>query len=339
MYFRKSAKTNLLNTKTITSNIDTIPWDQCYQVWLDAANQAEANALAAIQNLAERNYSSLRRDALRLAGIDETEAAYEGDLNIERPDPKLDEDVKREIRLKAGNEAIREYFIKPYQLKGWGPKLLDQLVAKFSTHKINSLGSEGKISGLEYLKQNLNPKDPVIMGMYRFLMIDTRSDYLEKMNAGENRKYCTLVPLILYAHKLYNDVPYSQWERETLHYVVNDALCEAMLTEVPQIEHDRLIELREIGLMQQGTRRNPQTTYSLYRLGDSELNDTNTLVKVMVCQTWAAHPTNRTKFMVLDPMNWDSMPPPLIDVNIFKTSETMKSAISTVPTSATDPWN
>ena len=335
MYFRKPQQ-NKLNTRTITSSIDTIPWEECYKVYQEAASQAEENALHALESLAQRNAARLRKDALRLAGIDETEASYEGDLGIETAPAHLDEQARKDIRRKSGNEAISEYFIKPYQLKGWGTKLLDQLVALFSTHKLNNLGRGGTISGLEYLKQNLNPKDPKVMGMYRFLMLDSRSDYLEKMGAGENKKYCTLVPLILYAHKLYNEVPYSQWERETLEYVVNDALCEAMLTETPEIEPERLLELREIGLMQAGTRRNPQTTYSLYRLGNTELGNFNSLVKIMLCQTWAAHPTNRTKYMILDPLNWDHMPPPLLDGDIFKAATA--TAVTARPHTAGSPW-
>jgi hypothetical protein len=141
------------------------------------------------------------------------------------------------------------------------------------------------------------------------------------MGNGDAKKYCTLVPLILYAHKLYNNVDYSRWERETLNYVVNDSLCEAMLTETPQLTTERLLELRDIGLISAGKSRSAVTTYSLYHLGGTELSECNTLVKLMLCQTWAAHPSNRTKYMILDPMNWDKMPTPLIDVNIFKTPQ------------------
>ena len=154
-------------------------------------------------------------------------------------------------------------------MKSWGLKLLDQIVSEFSRHRLNDLGSNGTISGIQYLKDNLDPKSERDMGIYRFIMMDGRSDYLEKMGTGEAKKYCTLVPLILYAHKLYNNVDYSRWERESLHYVVNEALCEAMLTETPELTTERLLELRNIGLMQAGKPRSPTSTYSLYRLGDT----------------------------------------------------------------------
>lgn len=341
MYFQKRAATSQLNTKTYTSNLASIPWDEAARIYREAADTAESNTLQAATSTYEAQYDARRREAIRLAGIDETEASYEGDVGIEYNPPRLTPLQQRRIRSKAGGAALSEYFVKPYHIKSWGIKLLDQIVAEFSRHKLNALGSGGTISGVQYLRDNLDPKSDRDMGIYRFIMMDGRSDYLEKMGTGEAKKYCTLVPLILYAHKLYNNIEYSQWERETLHYVVNEALCEAMLTETPQLTPERLLELRNIGLMQAGKPRSPSSTYSLYRLGDTELSECSTLVKIMLCQTWAAHPSNRTKYMVLDPMNWDKMPVPLVDVNIFKVPQTavlqsQKSAPKAAPDA--DEW-
>jgi len=340
MYFQKRA-INQLNTKTISSNLESIPWDEAARIYRDAANTAETNTLLAAQSAYNAQYASRKKAALHLAGIDETEASYEGDVGIEYNPPELSELQKRKLRAKAGAAALSEYFIKPYYIKSWGLKLLDQIVSEFSRHKLNNLGSNNTISGLQYLKDNLDPKSERDMGVYRFLMIDSRSEYLDKMGTGEAKKYCTLVPLILYAHKLYNNVEYSKWERESLHYVVNEALCEAMLTETPQLSSERLLELRNIGLAQAGKPRSPMSTYSLYHLGNTELSECSSLVKIMLCQTWAAHPQNRTKYMILDPMNWDKMPTPLIDVSIFKTPVTTvlkEQGISPKPASDADSW-
>jgi hypothetical protein len=340
MYFQKRLPTNKLNTKIYSSNLDSIPWEEASRIYREAADAAEANTLEALQSRYDTSYDQRRRDAIKLAGIDETEASYEGDLGIEYNPPRLTPLQQRQVRSKSGNEALAEYFVKPYHLKSWGIKLLDQIVAEFSKHKLNNLGSDGTISGLQYLKDNLDPKSERDMGIYRFIMMDGRSSYLDKMNGSEARKYCTLVPLIMYAHKLYHGVDYSRWERESLHYVVNESLCEAMLTETPQLDTERLLELRAIGLMQAGKQRSAVTTYSLYHLGDTELADCNGLVKIMLCQTWAAHPSNRTKYMVLDPMNWDKMPTPLIDVNIFKAPQpvvAVSKPLEAIPASDL-PW-
>jgi hypothetical protein len=341
MYFQKRA--SQLNTKTYSSNLASIPWEEAARIYREAADTAEANTLTAMQVAYEKQYAQRYRDAVRLAGIDETEASYEGDLGIEYNPPKLDELQQRKVRAKAGGDALAEYFVKPYHIKSWGIKLLDQILSEFSKHKINSLGSGGTISGSQYLKDNLDPKSLRDMGIYRFIMMDGRSSYLEKMGNGDAKKYCTLVPLILYAHKLYNNVDYSRWERETLNYVVNESLCEAMLTETPQLTTERLLELRDIGLISAGKSRSAVTTYSLYHLGGTELSECNTLVKLMLCQTWAAHPSNRTKYMILDPMNWDKMPTPLVDVNIFKSSQTAPAGVtfrepSNAPAEPVNEW-
>lgn len=339
MYFQKRAATSQLNTRILSSNLESIPWSEAARIYKEAADTAEQNALEAAKSAYDTQYEQRRRSAIKLAGIDETEASYEGDLGIPYTPPQLTQLQRRRLRAKEGNAALAEYFVKPYHLKSWGIKLLDQIVAEFSKHKLNALGSGGTISGVKYLQDNLDPKSDRDMGIYRFLMMDGRSEYLEKMGTGEAKKYCTLVPLILYAHKLYNGVEYSQWERETLHYVVNEALCEAMLTEIPQLTTERLLELRNIGLMQAGKQRSPLSTYSLYRLGDTELAECSGLVKIMLCQTWAAHPSNRTKYMILDPMNWDKMPTPLVDSNIFKVPKTslLQEVLKTAPQTPAEP--
>jgi hypothetical protein len=339
MYFQKRAATQL-KTKLYSSKIDTIPWEEAARLYTEYADAAEVAAVQQLQTNYDNAYEKRRDQAIKAAGIDETEAAYEGDLNIEYDPPKLQPLAKRTIRAKAGNDALKEYFVKPYQFKSWGITILDQLLVEFAGHKLNALGSNGTISGLQYLKDNLDPKSARDLGVYRFLMMDSRSSYLERMYQGDARKYSALVPLILYAHKLYNNVPYSQWERETLNYVVNEELCEAMLTETPEVPADRLLELREVALMAAGKKRSAVSTYALYNLGNTELEFCPKLVKHMMLQTWVAHPTNRTKFMVLDPLNWDTMPSPLVTDNIFKKESTLPRSATTLQELDTAlPWD
>jgi hypothetical protein len=38
----------------------------------------------------------------------------------------------------------------------------------------------------------------------------------------------------------------------------------------------------------------------------------------MLTQIWLAHPTIRNEYMVLDPVNWDNVPQPLVSNDIFK---------------------
>lgn len=38
----------------------------------------------------------------------------------------------------------------------------------------------------------------------------------------------------------------------------------------------------------------------------------------MLTQVWVAHPSLRNEYMVLDPVNWDQMPEPLIPTELHK---------------------
>jgi hypothetical protein len=62
----------------------------------------------------------------------------------------------------------------------------------------------------------------------------------------------------------------------------------------------------------------------------------------MVLQTWAAHPSNRNDYAILDPNNWDNVPEPLVSKDIFlqNTTQIAKVRTQTVAYIETDcPWN
>jgi hypothetical protein len=48
---------------------------------------------------------------------------------------------------------------------------------------------------------------------------------------------------------------------------------------------------------------------------NSQIHSLPKLVQIMVCQTWCAHPNNRTQYMVLNPLDWDNLPEPLIQTS------------------------
>lgn len=60
------------------------------------------------------------------------------------------------------------------------------------------------------------------------------------------------------------------------------------------------------------------------------------LVGTMLTQIWVAHPSLRTEYMVLDPNDWDWMPPPLVTTEVFK-PETKPVATSNYVSDV--PWD
>lgn len=161
-------------------------------------------------------------------------------------------------------------------------------------------------------------------GVYFFCMTSSRG--VLKQASAEGRDYCALVPLILSAFKKYQDIPYSKWSRESLKYIVDERLCSSMLAEVLDYTADEIMTFRETGLqvktgVKAGTIKSASQTYGLNALpkvisrsgveytGPGTLNQ---LSRMIICQTWCAHPKYRSKYMILSHKNWDELPAALI---------------------------
>lgn len=249
----------------------------------------------------------------------------------------------KDIRQKAAQDAIRNEWLPTYKLNTILLSVMPQIISYIGNKKINwdeVATVEGQIDGLKLLKAAFNFSDEWDKGLYHFLMLDTRSEYLTTQYKGESKPYCSLVPLIMYAFKHYQKIPYSKWGRATLHWVVNRSLCKAMLWDGVVPSREELIYARELGLVFQsgakvGESRNPISTYKLFATKGGPLEGVPELVGTMLTQIWCAHPANRTPTMVLDPHNWDAMPTPLIAENIFQPSN---KTTSIEDTSTDLPW-
>jgi hypothetical protein len=106
---------------------------------------------------------------------------------------------------------------------------------------------------------------------------------------------------------------------------VEPKLLEAMAVACPGLGSDKLLEIRNQGLMNKtgqkaGTLKPAETTWSLTGVKDTEIGHLPKLTQTMLTQIWLAHPAKRTQLMVLDPMDWDRMPEPLIKVELFEST-------------------
>jgi hypothetical protein len=307
----------------VKRDFKTVPFERAVQAYRDAADMAEQTAVAGLDYMRQKHIQQLEK-----LWSDTHEAPYEGNFSDEYNSPQLSKDTRREIRSAAGQKAVVE-FVKTNNLDKMWTWLMPQLVTYIAT--LPTVAVEGKISGLDYIKKYFFNGDPWHEGLYRFLMIDSRSCYLTTQYKGEARHYCSLVPLIMYAHKLVHNIPYSAWKRDEVHFVVNQSLASAMLCEIPEdLSNERLLEIREQGLTwksgkDEGNTKDPVSTYKLYGIKDTELGHLPDLATTMLTQIWCAHPSNRIKYMVLD---WDGVPPPLVNVDIFKPKSFVSNPIA-----------
>jgi len=194
---------------------------------------------------------------------------------------------------------------------------LAHIIAYIATRTNFTYTEDKKINSKLYVKDNF-PNDHWHRGLYYYLMSEPRGLIIsETQNSAQYRAYSALVPLILSAHKLMNNIPYSSWSREGLSIVVNKSLAEAMLWNEPfEFTKDEILEIRNQGMLIQsgkhmGKFRNPAKATSLYGIKNLEWSKLPSLLKVMKTQIWLAHPDNRNHLMILDNENWDNIPEPL----------------------------
>lgn len=291
---------------SINKKLWDIPWAEAHHLF----RSVQTDLIEEKQRKIDEEYE-LEIAELERRWTDSHEAPYEGNFSDSTPKPGVT--IKQAELEKAISGRIRTEFIAKYRLDLYVDWMMPQIIT-YIGNLPKFKDEEGKYCGLQF--RNNNFKTDAQKGLYRFLMINERSEYLKSQYKYPNKQYCALVPLILYAHKLVDQTPYAAWSRETLPLVVNSELADAMLCTIPSVTKDELIEIRRVGLLDAGGRpKSPISTHMLYGNDQkaSVIGDLPKQAKVMLTQIWCAHPDNRTKYMVLNPKNWDKMPPLLIE--------------------------
>jgi hypothetical protein len=247
------------------------------------------------------------------------------------------------LAKRAGERAVVEVWIQKYQKEILALQpLITQYLSRLGTNSLVVV--EGQIDPkltTQRIFNQFNHLDD--RGLWIFLQLNSKSGWLPSQYKDPNRQWCTLVPHLLYAFKVNHSVPYSQWSRVGLHWAVNKSLCDAMLCDVPEFTVDELLDIRQHGLRVKsgskvGDTRNPATTYKLYGTTNPEFRKLPELAQVMLAQIWCAHPENRTKYMILDPKNWDQMPEPLVTAEVFVAPAT-KTRMAKKEYTLEMPWN
>jgi hypothetical protein len=235
-------------------------------------------------------------------------------------------------------EAVAEQH-KIQQYNSW---MMPQLLARFGEFKI--VETEGQIDAAKTIMHNIK-SDPKLRGMYLAATKLPRSKLIKRQNSAEGSHYGALIPLVMAGIKKYQNIPYSRWNREGIKYVADKNLAAAMLVEeVPELTTQRILEIREEGLTTKsgknpGEVKNPLATWSLTGIGDTELGHLPKLAVTMITQIWLAHPSLRNQYMILDPVNWDSMPKPLMPTSVLPPKEPKVTPPQVIIPNHDLPWD
>jgi hypothetical protein len=135
-----------------------------------------------------------------------------------------------------------------------------------------------------------------------------------------NIRYCGLVPLVLSAFKEYRSVGYSQWDwtDHRMYTFVDAELLDAVTYESVEADLDlEGLQLEACTVKKTGEVKSAKSISRVYKTSSAILNSLPRLSKLMLLQVWVATPELRNKYMILDPLNLDSMPEPINAVEII----------------------
>lgn len=335
--------------KVFSGSWRDVPWAELYKEC--ARVQQEAVATAQEANL-QRYTDWIEEKRQELQALDPESGSYEGDLGERYPFKKISADKLVRIKVLASTKTCED-FVVVNSIKSFAPQLLTEIVKHISTYKLSTVDGEAydpkrletdNSSSAEISSARLYRSvftDDTMQGLYQFLMMDTRSSYLDKQYTAPNKSWCALVPLVMSAFKIHHNVPYAHWNQRELVGIVQPKLYDAMCCETPVFSKTELLEARQEGLMTKtgpnaGKLRNPVYTHKLW--GVRAFENIPEYAQTMLTQIWCAHPNNRTRYMILDPDNWDKIPEPLITTDVLVPKISWDSIQHTTDTDDL-PWN
>jgi hypothetical protein len=278
-----------------------------------------------------QQYELMLKDKIRTYE-DLHKTKYLGDIREQYPFVPVDQEVIDTLIVKTRLDIIEDV-VKTLGLKTKAGWLMPQIAAYIAKMELPRVG--GKVNIREFLKLNF-AIDDWHKGLYLYLMHSKRGSLIPTQISPEYKNYSALVPLILAPFKRFNGVNYSDWDTPDLKLVVDANLHQAMRCNVVvEATAEEILKVRELGLVVQsgksaGEARNPSTYHKLYHLQGTPLQDLPWLAQVMAAQIWVAHPVNRTQLMVLDWLNWDSMPEPLITTEVLPSTK-LKAEVASLP--------
>jgi hypothetical protein len=293
--------------------------------------QLRDQRLHTAQAVAERRYRQQFNQLVQQFGNFETEAGSDGVEESVREslgefDPKsiqLPQNILQECKATAKASVTEAWSTKnsiPQKLT-WLPY---QLLAYFGTWTA-VCDDTGKYSAPLTWDANTRARADYYALGSALLATSTRTNFFKAAPKG-NQQYKSiinpLVPIILAGFKKYQNIKYSDWNPVGLEMLLDPELGKLVDVTVPEIAHSDIIALRNTAVTDKlgaraGIPNNPATCTKLNHLGDTAIGHLPKLAKYMVLQTWAAHPSNRNEYMILDPNNWDHIPDPLVSKDIF----------------------
>lgn len=318
MYFKSKLKTRTYRPSDKT--IETLPLDELGLLFKNLIKESKDEFNTKRQLVRQR----LETDYIRKYNATH-EDSYEGDFDF------LDATVTAEVGkfTTLGSDQVKEFEEAVFDMAkqfNFSKKAHEWVLPQMQAFLVENL----KLPATEEIScsevYNIAWNDPKLLAIIEIFKISNRAPLLGVMTSEECRDYSKLVPLVFAAYKKYAGINYSRWSREDCWKLIENKLADAITTQIDgdEFTHEDILTARDDALLiksgeKMGSKRNPMTTYMLYPSTESILYRVNTLLQHILCQTWCAHPSNKSKYAILDTMNWDNQNiATLISTNVFK---------------------
>ena len=220
----------------------------------------------------------------------------------------------------SANDTEAEELATRLNLRVYNSWMLPQMVAFFGTFEAK-YNDEGLIDPRAVAQHNIG-KDPYRVGMWKVVHKLRRSSLVKAQSQPQYANYSALVPLIMSGMKKYQDIGYNNWSQVGLDCIMEAPLLEAAMAIVPEdMQPEDIWAIRTTGLTiktgpKTGEKNNPLTTWKLTGTKGLHLGHLPALTQTMLAQIWVAHPSLRSKYMILNPGDWDDMPDALVDTDL-----------------------
>lgn len=202
--------------------------------------------------------------------------------------------------------------------------VIPQSLAEFGSMTLKY--SNGKIDCPATFRYNLGSE--WLLGLWHMTRLPRSSIVANQVNSP---LYGTFTPLILLGFKIYQDIPYGAWRdsigldkalEPRLYEIVSYPKLEQVLEYWEQLPIDDKLALRNTGLTYrtgplEGTIKSAKSTWTLNRLNIPILDEAPKLLVTMLMQCWLAHSSVRHSNMLINMRDWDSLPEPIDNIEIF----------------------
>lgn len=155
-----------------------------------------------------------------------------------------------------------------------------------------------------------------LVSLMSFIYRINRSKFLSK-SMTKDPIYGTFTPLVMYANKLYNEIGYGEYERIDTNWVRlilgNKMLGDTLKVYTPpELDEAKIITLRDAALTYaSGAKQGEKAKVTLNKMRIKSIDGFQfpTAAMYMYLQVWLANSQLRdTSAMILDPLNWGSVP-------------------------------